>query len=164
MTSIPQASISYRSQPNEAIASTTNSAGCPASSIARRIAGRSLRTELAVSVCTPNTPLILWALSADNWSRSWSGSIGSSRPKSSSITSIPMERARLAQPPPNVPLFKTNTCSPGSNRLLIAASQTPCPLQIYSAVRPWVPAKAARSERILSVVSISSPSYIFGAA
>ena len=57
-TSTPQPSISNGMQPSEATQSTMSSAGCPAASIARRMAAMSLTTPEAVSICTTRTALI----------------------------------------------------------------------------------------------------------
>ena len=59
-TSTPQASISNGMQPSEATASTMRSAGCRAASIAWRMAGMSLATPEAVSICTTRMALISW--------------------------------------------------------------------------------------------------------
>ena len=61
-TSTPQASMSNGMQPSEATASTMSSASCPAARIAWPIAGMSLTTPDAVSICATSTALIVAAL------------------------------------------------------------------------------------------------------
>ena len=63
-TSTPQPSMSNGMQPSEATQSTISRAGCLAASMALRIAGMSLTTPEAVSICTTSTALIAWRLVA----------------------------------------------------------------------------------------------------
>ncbi len=73
-TSMPQASMSNGMQPSEATASTISSAGCLAASIALRMAGMSLTTPDAVSICTTRMALMTWPLSRFSRSSTAAGS------------------------------------------------------------------------------------------
>ena len=97
-TSTPQPSMSNGMQPSEATQSTISSAGCLAASIALRMAGMSLTTPEAVSICTTSMALMAWALSRFRRSSTAAGSTARRQSPFSTSTSTPIILAISPQP------------------------------------------------------------------
>jgi hypothetical protein len=127
-TSTPQASMSKSMQPSEATVSTISSAGCLAAVMALRIAGMSLTTPDAVSICTTSTALIVCPLSRFRRSSSAAGSTARRQSPFNTSTSTPIILAISPQPSAKRPLSSASTVSPRDNTLASAASQPPWPL------------------------------------
>ena len=136
--STPQPAISNGIEPIEDTPSTNSIAGCFAAVIARLMPAISLRTPVAVSLCVPNTTLILWPVSLRN-----AASIapkGAPCPQGVSImcTSNPCRWHISIQRWLNMPNRGARTVSPADNVLLIAASQPPVPVDGSKITSPSV--------------------------
>ena len=127
-TSTPQPSMSKGMQPSEATQSTISRAGCLAASMALRMAGMSLTTPEAVSICTTSTALMVWPLSRFRRSSSAAGSTARRQSPFSTSTSTPIILAISPQPSAKRPLSSASTVSPRDSTLVSAASQPPWPL------------------------------------
>ena len=117
--------------PREATTSTTNRAGWPTSSIALRMATRSLVIPLAVSVCTVNTALIWWPASACRTAWISAGSSGKPSTHGVRTTTAPKASVCTAQDSEKCPVPGISTLSPMASKFTLAASQAPWPLAAY---------------------------------
>ena len=111
-TSTPQASMSNGMQPSEATASTMSSASCPAARIAWPIAGMSLTTPDAVSICATRMALIVPPLSAFSRASTSAGRTARRMSPFRTSTSTPMRRALSPQLMAKRPLSSTRILSP----------------------------------------------------
>ena len=117
-----------RVQPSEATASTTNSAGWSAASIAARNAGKSLVMPLAVSVCTANTATILRARSSRS---AWvMAAVSIAQPGCQGVRTTwrPSASVCTAQLSLKWPVPGISTLAPGGSRFSTTTSQAPWPL------------------------------------
>ena len=93
-------------QPSEATQSTISRAGCLAASMALRMAGMSLTTPEAVSICTTSTALMAWPLSRFRRSSTAAGSTARRQSPFSTSTSTPIILAISPQPQREAPALQ----------------------------------------------------------
>ena len=95
--------------------STRSRAGCPARSMAWRIAATSLVTPVEVSLCTTPTARIRWEASRDNLDSTSAGSTPRRQSPGTSSTSSPRRRAIWDQSNAKCPVSNMRTRSPGES-------------------------------------------------
>ena len=127
VTSTPHSSIRYSIEASEEIVSTKSSAGWRAASIASRTAGIRLTTPVEVSLCTTQTALISWPLSARKRASIAAGSAPCRQSVGRSSVLRPKRVAICSQSNANQPVSTMSTASPGDNVFTSAASQAPVP-------------------------------------